>query len=152
MSKNTFGSLIKEMTYSRLQILSLLLLTLLNISLVCAEDTAPLKVPGATTIGTETARILHQKGYPFVDVRGMEHFSSGHIPSAIHLAIHSEAFTAENLLKIAEKDQPIVFYCNGITCMGSSIASEKAVRWGWKQVAYYRAGIPQWKKQGLAIE
>jgi rhodanese-related sulfurtransferase len=140
------------MTRHRLLTLSLLLLMLLNISLVCAEDTAPLKVPGAITIGTETARLLHNKGYPFVDVRGMKHFGNGHIPGAIHLAIHSEEFTAENLRKVAEKDQLVVFYCNGITCMGSSIASEKAVKWGWKQVAYYRTGIPHWQEQGLAIE
>ena len=140
------------MTHYRLQILSLLLLMLLNISLAFAEDTAPLKVPGATTIGTETARMLHNKGYPFVDVRNMKHFNDGHIPGAIHLAVHSEEFTAENLRKIAEKDQLVVFYCNGITCMGSSIASEKAVQWGWKQVTYYRPGIPHWKEQGHVIE
>lgn len=135
-----------------MQILPLLLLMLLNVSSTFAEDTAPFKVPGATTIDTAAAKMLHQKGYPFVDVRGMEHFSNGHIPGAIHLAIHGEAFTAENLRKIAEKDQPVVFYCNGITCMGSSIASKKAIKWGWKQVAYYRTGIPQWKEQGFATE
>lgn len=140
------------MTHYRLQILSLLLLMLLSISLACAEDTAPLEVPGATTVGTAAAKMLHEKGYPFVDVRGMNHFSNGHIPGAKHLAIHSEDFTAENLHKIAKKDQLVVFYCNGITCMGSSIASKKAVEWGWKQVAYYRAGIPQWKEQGFAVE
>ncbi len=135
-----------------LQILFLLLLMLLNMSVASAEDTAPLNVLGATTIGTATAKMLHEKGYPFVDVRGMKHFNSGHIPGAKHLSVNSEDFTAENLSAIAKKDQLVVFYCNGIACMGSSIASEKAVKWGWTQVAYYRAGIPHWKELGLAVE
>ena len=140
------------MKYYKLLIGSFLLLTLLNISVVSAEDTAPLNVLGATTIGTATAKMLHEKGYPFVDVRGMKHFNNGHIPGAKHLPVHSEDFIAENLSAIAEKDQLVVFYCNGITCMGSSIASEKAIEWGWTQVAYYRVGIPHWKELGLAVE
>jgi len=140
------------MKHYKLLILSLLFLTLLNISVASAEDTAPLNVPGATTISTATAKMLHEKGYPFVDVRGMKHFNNGHIPGAKHLPVNSEDFTAKNLSAIANKDQLIVFYCNGITCMGSSIASEKAVEWGWTQVAYYRAGIPHWKEKGMAVE
>ncbi len=133
-------------------ILSLMFFALQNINVVMAEDVVPLHVLGATTIDTVTAKMLHDKGYPFIDVRGIKHFSNGHIPGASHLAIHSEDFTVQNLNAIANKNQPVVFYCNGVSCMGSSLASKKAVEWGWTQVAYYREGIPQWKEQGLAIE
>jgi len=140
------------MKYYKLLNGSFLLLTLLNISVASAEETAPLNVLGATTVGTATAKMLYEKGYPFVDVRGIKHFNNGHIPGAKHLPVNSEDFTAENLSAIAKKNQLVVFYCNGITCMGSSIASEKAVAWGWTQVAYYRVGIPHWKEEGLAVE
>ena len=140
------------MKHYKLLFLSLLLLMFLNTSVASAADSAPLNVLGATTIGTMAAKLLHEKGYPFVDVRSMKHFNNGHIPGARHLAVHSEDFTTENLSVIAKKNQPVVFYCNGLTCMGSSIASKKAVEWGWTQVAYYRTGIPEWKDQGLAVE
>lgn len=138
------------MKHSKFLILPLLILV--SISVAIAADTAPLNVPGATTIGTTAAKLLHDKGYPFVDVRGLKHFKNGHIPGAKHLAVHSEDFTAENLNMIAKKSQLVVFYCNGITCLGSSIASKKAVEWGWTQVAYYRPGIPHWIEQGFAVE
>lgn len=144
--------LLTNSMYHKLIFFSLILLTLQTITVVMAEDAAPLHVSGAITVDTVTANMLHVKGYPFVDVRGIKHFSNGHIPGAYHLAIHSEDFTIENLNAIAKKNQPVIFYCNGIHCMGSSIASQKAVEWGWTQVAYYREGIPQWKEQGLAIE
>jgi len=119
---------------------------------VLAADLAPAKVVGASTIGTVTAKMLFDKGFVFIDVRRAEDFNSGHIPGARHLAINSENFTVGNLSAIVRKDQAVVFYCNGVSCKGSSIASEKAVAWGWSKVLYYREGWPQWKEAGLAVE
>lgn len=131
---------------------SLPLVLLFLVTSVLAADLAPAKVAGASTISTATAKILFDKGYIFVDVRRAEDFNSGHIPGARHLAINSENFTAESLSAIVRKDQAVVFYCNGLNCKGSSIASEKAVAWGWSKVLYYREGWPQWKEAGLAVE
>lgn len=117
-----------------------------------AEDLAPLKVAGTSTIGTITAKMLFDKGFTFIDVRRVEDFSNGHIPGAKNLAVRSDNFTAENLSAIAGKDQAVVFYCNGAACMGSSIASEKAVQWGWGKILYYREGFAKWKEAGLAVE
>ncbi len=131
-------------------LLPLVLLLLATSAL--AVDPAPNTVTGASTIGTATAKILLNKGYIFVDVRRAEDFNNGHIPGARHLAINSENFTEENLSAIVKKDQVVVFYCNGLNCKGSSIASEKAVAWGWSKVLYYREGWPQWKEAGLVVE
>lgn len=132
--------------------LSLPLVLLFLVTSALAADLAPVKVVGASTIGTVTAKMLFDKGFIFVDVRRVEDFNSGHIPGARHLAINSEKFTEENLSAIVKKDQAVVFYCNGLNCKGSSIASEKAVAWGWSKVLYYREGWPQWKEAGLAVE
>lgn len=132
--------------------LSLPLVLLFLVTSALAADLAPVKVAGASTIGTVTAKMLFDKGFIFVDVRRAEDFNNGHIPSARHLAINSEKFTEENLSAIVKKDQAVVFYCNGLNCKGSSIASEKAVAWGWSKVLYYREGWPQWKETGLAVE
>lgn len=121
-------------------------------SLVNADDFAPTEIKGARTIGTNEASMLWDKGLQFIDVRSLKDFETGHLPGAHHLAVHSEDFTAENLRSIVAADEAVVFYCNGIACMGSSVASQKAVEWGWANVIYYREGFRQWQADGLPVE
>lgn len=135
-----------------LLVLSLLCLLIQAMSAAQATAQAPREAAGAHTIGTATAKLLFDKEFLFIDVRSAKDFKSGHIPGARHLAVHSEDFNAKNLSAIAKKDQAVVFYCNGIACMGSSIASQKAVEWGWTQIIYYREGFQQWRNDGLPVE
>jgi rhodanese-related sulfurtransferase len=51
-----------------------------------------------------------------------------------------------------KKDQEVVLYCNGTSCMRSSEASAKAVGWGFAKVHYYRLGFPDWKAAGFPVE
>jgi rhodanese-related sulfurtransferase len=130
----------------------LLLPLLLLIATNILADAAPAKVTGASTIDAQMAKMLLDKGIVFVDVRDAEHYKESHIPGAKHLSVKDEGFTAEHLSAIAKKDQPVVFYCTGITCMASSTATQKAVDWGWNKVYYFRGGITQWKTSGLPVE
>lgn len=132
--------------------LFLTVLLLFSINTVNATDEAPTDIKGAETIGTERASALLDEGLPFIDVRSMKDFNAGHLPGAHHLAIHGEDFTAKNLSAIVARDDAVVFYCNGITCMGSSVASQKAVEWGWTNVIYYREGFRHWQAEGRSIE
>ena len=91
-------------------------------------------ISGARTISTATAKLLFDKGYHFIDVRGLDDFKIGHIPGAYHLSIKSN-FDEQNLSAIVKKTQPAVIYCNGILCMGSSIAIKKAIDWGWSNIS-----------------
>ncbi|MEI8384605.1 MAG: rhodanese-like domain-containing protein, partial [Nitrosomonadaceae bacterium] len=117
-----------------------------------AADEVRERVDGAVTINTVMAKSLHDQGLVFIDVRRVEDFNNGHIPGSKNLPVSGEGFTQESLIGLVQKDQGVVFYCNGIHCKGSSIASEKAVSWGWSQVHYYREGWPEWKGAGLPIE
>ena len=132
------------------------ILFLLLILLFCfvntskADNLAPEKIEGARTISTVTAKLLFDKGYHFIDVRGLDDFKIGHIPGAYHLSIKSD-FDEQNLSAIVKKIQPVVIYCNGILCMGSSIAIKKAIDWGWSNIFYYREGIRDWKQQGYSV-
>jgi len=119
---------------------------------VMAEGMAPVRIMGATTADTYTAKLLHDKGVTFVDVRDEEKYREGHIPGAKNLWVRGDQFTAENLAALAPKDKPVVFYCNGVTCQGSSIAATKALEWGWQAVYYYREGFPKWQQSGLPVE
>ncbi|MBX3617462.1 rhodanese-like domain-containing protein [Nitrosomonas sp.] len=128
----------------------LLLITSIQADWTQANTEAPEFIAGARTIGTETAKLLLDKEYYFIDVRGREDFNAGHIPGAFHLPVKSD-FNEQNLIAIAEKAQPLVIYCNGISCLGSSAATTKAVEWGWINIFYYREGIPGWRQHGYPL-
>jgi rhodanese-related sulfurtransferase len=128
--------------------LPLLLLVAANVF----ADAAPAKVAGASTIDAQLAKMLHDKGIVFVDARDAAHYKEGHIPGAKNLSVKDEGFTPENLSAIVKKDDPVVFYCTGITCMASSTAAQKALEWGWSKVYYFRGGVTQWKSSGLSVE
>lgn len=124
------------------------LFVLVAVQTAFAENLAPEEIAGARTISTQTAKLFLDRGYPFVDVRSKSDFDKGNLPGAYHLSVKSTDFTAENLSKIATRDEAIVFYCNGIACMGSAMATEKSVQWGWHNVFYYREGYKGWLEAG----
>ncbi len=118
-------------------------------------EKAPMTVDGATTVDVKQAEALFNEGAAFVDPRGKTDFDRGHIPGSFHLDVagKSTVLTAESLEKaIGGKDVKVVFYCNGINCMRSPQACEKAVSWGFKNVFFFRAGFPAWKDAGLPVE
>jgi rhodanese-related sulfurtransferase len=108
---------------------------------------SPLQVDGATTIDTSTAKALYDRGVLFVDVRPLELWEAGHIPGAEVLELFAD-FNQENLLKIANRDQEMVVYCEGPGCKRSSKACTKAVAWGFENIYYYREGYPAWRAIG----
>lgn len=116
-----------------------------------ADKESPMAVSGATTVGAQEAKALFDKGTVFVDVRNGKDWGAGRVPGAMHMDL-SSAFTDGALLKVVKKDQDMVLYCNGPSCMRSSEASAKAVQWGFKKVYYFRDGFPAWKSAGYPVE
>lgn len=112
---------------------------------------APESVPGATTISTGKAKALFDSQVLFVDVRSASRYAEGRIASAINLELE-DTLTKEALEKVAAKDTPIVFYCDGISCGRSAIAAKIALSWGFTSVYYYREGFPVWNRAGFPIE
>lgn len=112
---------------------------------------SPLSIPGATTVDVTQAKQLFDNGVLFVDVRKDKDWNAGRIPDAVHLDV-KKVLSEETLLAEVKKDEPVVFYCNGHSCMRSSKAAAKAVEWGWKKVYYFRDGFPAWKGAGLPTE
>jgi rhodanese-related sulfurtransferase len=112
---------------------------------------SPATVAGATTIDGAKAKALFDKGVVFVDMRTDKDWGAGRIPGAVHLEL-SKVFSDASLGAKVKKDQDVVMYCNGVSCMRSSEASAKAVGWGYKKVHYYRLGFPDWKAAGYPVE
>lgn len=112
---------------------------------------SPTSIAGATTVDTDKARALFDEGAAFIDVRKDSDWEAGRVPGAIHLEL-KKVYSPETLADEVQKDEAIVVYCNGEKCLRSSVAAEKAVKWGWTKVYYYRDGFPAWKGAALPVE
>jgi adenylate cyclase len=107
--------------------------------LVFNHEAGGFDVKGAIRIDVILAKALFDQGVLFVDNRYS--FKYGHIKGAKHMAKP----TSVKLGALAEKNQPIVFYCDGIFCRYSALASGLAVLWGYEKVYYFAGGYPDWK-------
>ena len=133
---------------SRAFYITLLFFTALGVSY--AKE-SPTTVDGAKTVNATDAKALFDKGVLFVDVRSNKDWAAGRIPDAVHIEL-KKVFSEATLGKEVKKADPVVFYCNGVSCMRSSKASKKAVGWGFTNVYYYRLGYPDWKAAGYPTE
>lgn len=51
-----------------------------------------------------------------------------------------------------DKNKPTVFACNGAECWKSYKASRVALQQGFKEVYWFRGGLPEWEAAGLEVE
>lgn len=112
---------------------------------------SPMSIPGAKSVTAKEAKGLFDKGVAFIDVRKDKDWKAGRVLDAIHINLKT-VFSKKALLKEIKLDEKVVIYCNGETCMRSSKASAKAVKWGFTHVFYFRDGFPAWKKNGYPVE
>lgn len=83
-----------------------------------------------------------------VDVRSKIEFDVIHISKAVHIPVAEGSFlSALEKLRPKQSPQPLVFYCNGITCAKSYKAAEQATEAGFGNVLCYDAGIPAWSQE-----
>ena len=73
---------------------------------------SPTDVAGATTVDVGAAKSLFDRGAKFIDVRGDKVWTVSHIPGAASLDAITQLNEA-SLLKVAGKNDEVVFYCSG---------------------------------------
>lgn len=135
----------------KIQSLFVAVLCMAVMGIVNAKDPSPASIAGAKTIDAAQAKALFDKGTLFVDVRSDKDWAAGRIPDAVHIEL-KKVFSEATLGKEAKKSDPIVIYCNGVSCHRSSKATAQAVGWGYTNVNYYRLGYPDWKSAGYPTE
>jgi len=134
------------------KIYSLLITVLMMMAMGAAfAKESPVTVNGAKTVNAAEAKALFDKGVLFVDVRSNKDWAAGRIPDAVHIEL-KKVFSEATLTKETKKSDPVVIYCNGVSCLRSSKASAKAVSWGFSDVYYFRLGLPSWKAAGYPTE
>ena len=126
--------------------LSLALLMAFNVSAADQEFPGRDLYPGVDWVSLE--RLYETKDVSvIVDARSAYEYQTLHILNALNVPLNSKDFvTAIQILRADYPNAPIVFYCNGHSCMKSYKATQKAKNAGIPNVFVYDAGIFEWAK------
>ena len=105
---------------------------------------------------------LQAKGAMLVDTRRASEYGEGSIKGAVSVPYDPEksAKAADfdpkqdtfNLGKFPDKNANIVVFCNSGTCWKSYKAAVVLAKAGYKNVFWYRNGVPDWKARKLPME
>jgi len=113
-------------------------------------------IEGVTTIDTETAKALHDRGVPFVYV----HSRPVRISGAHYLDVSTDEFNEIRLLKVAgNKSEEVVMYGVGGRFNAANSAA-MAASWGFEKIYYLdfpkgdhlQGGFYAWKEAGYPLE
>ena len=107
---------------------------------------APETIPGATIVDAEGVLGLVEK-FPrlvIIDARIRQDRKLGYIEGSVTLA--DVDTTCESLARIIpQKSSPVLFYCNGPSCVRSGRSTQKALACGYTGLYWFRGGFEEWK-------
>lgn len=129
-----------------------IILTILATVTLLFAYTAPMEIPGVTTIDSKVASEVQKKGGLFLDVRpDWMVAKEGKIKGARNLYV--EKITKESAASVIPTLQtPVVVYCNGEGCSLSEEAIVKLLGFGYEHLYFYRDGYPAWTYFRLPVE
>ncbi|WP_029030883.1 rhodanese-like domain-containing protein [Salinarimonas rosea] len=115
-------------------------------------DLAPLEIEGATTLDADGVieLVTSTPSLVILDNRSQGDYDAGHIEGAVRL-IDTDIASEADIVAHAAKDDPVLFYCNGLSCGRAANAVIKAVGYGYSDVYYYALGMEEWKERGLPL-
>jgi rhodanese-related sulfurtransferase len=98
----------------------------------------------------ERALIPPREGVLLIDSRpAKRRYDPGHIPGAVNI---SDTHFEKSIDKLpADKSTELIFYCGGFDCPLSHKSAFKAQELGYRNVAVYAAGMPDWEAQGELV-
>jgi len=144
----------------QLLMVTITLLAFLAAPVFAVEET-PQSIPGGTMVTVDQAKALYDKGATFIDARVAAEFTEKTIKGAINVP-YKEKFPKESkvdptdrfdLSKLpADKATSLVFFCNGSPCWKGYKAAAAAIKAGYKNVSWFRDGIPAWVAKGYPTE
>lgn len=122
----------------------------------------PEKLDGVKVVSAEQARDLQAKGAPVIDTRVAAEFAEKAIKGAVSVpykeksakdTTFDKAQDSFDLAKLpGDKSAAVVFYCNAGECWKSYKASVVARDAGYKQIYWFRGGMPEWSSKGLPTQ
>ena len=122
----------------------------------------PDKLDGVKLVSAEQARDLQAKGAPMIDTRVAAEYAEKTVKGAVSVTYRDKSakvagFDAKqdsfDLGKLpADKAAPMVMFCNAGECWRSYKAAVVARDAGYKQVHWFRGGMPEWSAKGLPTQ
>ena len=128
---------------------------------VQAVEETPMSIPGGSFVDVTKAKALHDKGAVFVDARVSAEYAEKHIKGAINVVFKEvnkkvskldpkDEFDLKKLP--ADKAKAMVFYCNGSPCWRGYKGADAAIKAGYKNVSWFRDGLPAWEEKNFPTE
>ncbi|MBI5898097.1 MAG: rhodanese-like domain-containing protein [Rhodocyclales bacterium] len=127
-----------------------------------AQETPAAAPAGVKLIEAAAVQALQGKGAVLIDTRKTSEFSEGTIKGAISVPYDPEKSAKDvkfdaaqdkfDMAKIADKNKDYVVFCNSGTCWKSYKAAVVMSKAGYKNVHWYRNGMPDWKARKLPME
>ncbi|MFZ3089588.1 MAG: rhodanese-like domain-containing protein [Nitrospirota bacterium] len=112
----------------------------------------PAAMAGAKNITTDELKKWLDEGKAVVilDNRPAKEYEAEHIPGAKRVGVDELLKNGPKEAEAAgvKKDDIIVNYCNGIKCWRSPASSTLLLDAGYKNIYWYRDGIPEWIRKG----
>jgi rhodanese-related sulfurtransferase len=125
-------------------------------------STTPDKLEGVKLVSAEQARDLQAKGVPLIDTRVAAEYAEKTIKGAVSVPYKEKSakepgfdrkLDSFDLSKLpADKNAPVVMFCNAGECWKSYKAAVVARDAGYKQVHWFRGGFPEWSSKGLPTQ
>lgn len=121
----------------------------------------PEALPGVKRVQTAEVQELVRQGALVVDTRTEKEYRTAHIPGAVFVPYREKSLKDVGFdaalddfsgLDKLDKSRPTVFSCNGAECWKSYKAAKLAADKGFKQVYWFRGGLPEWVDSGLPTE
>lgn len=140
----------------------LVILMSLFSALAVAQETPTQAPAGVKLVEAAEVQALQAKGATLVDTRVAAEFAEATIKGAISVPYNPEKSAKAvgfdpkddkfDLGKLTNKDAHVVLFCNSGTCWKSYKAAVAMAKAGYKNVYWYRNGMPDWKARKLPTE
>ncbi|MDP1680617.1 MAG: rhodanese-like domain-containing protein [Burkholderiales bacterium] len=108
----------------------------------------PEQIPGTKRVDAEAVIEVagKLKNLVIVDSRIPDDRKIGYIEHSISLP--DAKTNCKSLAKIIPgKSTPVLFYCNGVKCGRSVVATKIALKCGYKNIYWFRGGFEEWKSK-----
>jgi rhodanese-related sulfurtransferase len=134
----------------------------LGISAQAWAAETPATLAGVKLVTAEEAKKLQDSGVPMIDTRVAAEYAEKTIKGAKSVPYKEKSAKAVNfdasqdqfdLSKLpADKNAPLVFFCNAGECWKSYKAAVVAQKAGYTKINWLRGGVPEWTSKGLPTQ
>jgi len=100
----------------------------------------------------ETKNFFDQKTVLLVDARRDFFYHQERIPASICLPFTQFEKYWPDFEKKVPRDSPLVLYCTGYGCEDSHLLAKKLQDLGYRRLAVFFGGFPEWKQAGYPTE